>query len=95
MSDWADEIGLDICGPLPHAKYVASALRQERGKSHIAGLREAAEMLREAADQKEIDADDADDCKNDDGYMMFAHASVCLRQQADAILARIAELEKP
>ena len=45
MSDWADEIGLDICGPLPHARYVASALRQERGKSHIAGLREAAQIL--------------------------------------------------
>ena len=33
MSDWADDIGLDICGPLPHARYVAAVIRQlKKGK---------------------------------------------------------------
>lgn len=43
MSDWADEIGLDICGPLPHARYVATALR----KAHDDALEEAAKILDE------------------------------------------------
>ena len=79
MSDWADEIGLDICGPLPHARYVASALRQERGKSHIAGLREAAQILSGYLK-----------AGNTAGLQ-----TGLLQDSLDDILARIAELEKP
>ena len=63
--------------------------------AHIAGLREAAEMLCKRAEIKREQADrafEADDEADQHGY---SHAAFCLQQEADAILARIAELEKP
>ena len=63
--------------------------------ARIAGLREAAEMLCKRAEIKREQADHAFEADDEADQHGYSHAAFCLQQEADAILARIAELEKP
>ena len=61
---------------------------------YIAGLREAAEMLCKRAEIKREQADHAFEADDEADQHGYSHAAFCLQQEADAILARIAELEQ-